>query len=282
MWRSRMSYQELTTRKGCARTSFYTSRFRRSFMRAFWIMWIGRALRMNAVREKAGHASSSKSRSATTRRPRKRSMRDSRRYSMRTRYTALTITLRKKCSKTSSCSGSTTIFLRRMGKDLMKKIYVRELEKVGVEDRGPFYEPVGRASATLVRTNLQMSALVAMDRPKDLSAPAVRAAGRRSLETTCRPRKPTGRAKFVPRPIRRLPFNKRRGAPFARPKPISVHRISLDHPRWEGVQFIMEAGKRMAKRKKEIEIEVVFAIRPRAFAARHPLPRPNRFSARSA
>jgi len=51
------------------------------------------------------------------------------------------------------------------GKDLIEKIYVRELENVGAEDRGPFYESVGALRDVGQNHLLEMVALITMDQP---------------------------------------------------------------------------------------------------------------------
>ena len=104
------------------------------------------------------------------------------------------------------------LFEDNWGRDLIEKINVRELENVGAEDRGPFYESVGALRDVGQNHLLEMIALVAMDQPRDMSADAIRAA-RAALLETIKPLSPFGdRKENIPRAVRRLSRHKRRGS----------------------------------------------------------------------
>ncbi len=145
------------------------------------------------------------------------------------------------------------------GRELIEKIYVRELENVGAEDRGPFYESVGALRDVGQNHLLEMIALVTMDQPRDMSADAIRAARAAILETLT-PLTPSEVAKKT----FRAQYEGYRSIKGVDPKSaVETYfkvALTLSHPRWRGVPIFIEAGKRTVdpKRKEEItEIEVV-------------------------
>jgi len=157
------------------------------------------------------------------------------------------------------------LFEHSWGKETIEKVYVRELENVGVEDRGPFYDPLGALRDVGQNHMLQMAALVAMGQPKDFSADEVRksrAAILKKLQplTEKEAKRRTFRAQYEGyHSIKGVRSDSETETYFR-------VRFNIDHPRWKGVDFVMEAGKRLINpdEKKEItEIEVVF---------RHPEP----------
>ncbi len=146
------------------------------------------------------------------------------------------------------------------GNDLIEKIYVRELENVGAEDRGPFYEGVGALKDVGQNHLLEMIALITMDQPRDMTAESIRAARATMLEKL----KPLSMSEIAKRTFR-AQYDGYRAIKGVDPKSnVETYFkvvLSLAHPRWEGVPIIMEAGKRTIdpKRNEEItEVEVVF------------------------
>ncbi len=153
------------------------------------------------------------------------------------------------------------LFENSWGRESIEKIYVRELENVGAEDRGPFYESVGALRDVGQNHLLEMIALVTMDRPRDMSADAIRTARAALLETV----KPLMAAEIARRTFR-AQYDGYRTVKGVDPKSAveTYFKVGLElsHPRWRGVPIFMEAGKRVvdpAKRDGEVtEIEVVF------------------------
>ncbi len=153
------------------------------------------------------------------------------------------------------------LFEDNWGKDLIEKIYVRELENVGAEDRGPFYESVGALRDVGQNHLLEMIALVTMDQPRDMSADSIRAS-RAALLETIKPITPSEMAKKT----FRAQYDGYRGIKGVDPKSnVETYfkvALELTHPRWQGVPIFIEAGKRVVDpklREGEItEIEVVF------------------------
>lgn len=153
------------------------------------------------------------------------------------------------------------LFEDNWGRDLIEKIYVRELENVGAEDRGPFYESVGALRDVGQNHLLEMIALVAMDQPRDMSADAIRSA-RAALLETIKPLSPSEIAKHT----FRAQYDGYRSVKGVDPKSnVETYfnvALELTHPRWKGVPIFIEAGKRVVDPKKRdgevTEIEVVF------------------------
>jgi glucose-6-phosphate 1-dehydrogenase len=153
------------------------------------------------------------------------------------------------------------LFENNWGRDLIEKIYVRELENVGAEDRGPFYESVGALRDVGQNHLLEMVALVAMDQPRDMSADAIRASRAALLETI----KPLTPSDIVKKTFR-AQYDGYRAVKGVDPKSdVETYfkvGFELAHPRWQGVPIFIEAGKRVIDRKKRegeiTEIEVMF------------------------
>ncbi|HUC31665.1 MAG TPA: glucose-6-phosphate dehydrogenase [Candidatus Paceibacterota bacterium] len=152
------------------------------------------------------------------------------------------------------------LFEDNWGRALIEKIYVRELENVGAEDRGPFYESVGALRDVGQNHLLEMIALVAMDEPRDMTADAIRAARAALLETI----KPLTPSEIAQKTFR-AQYDGYRTIKGVDPKSnVETYfkvALELSHPRWKGVPIFIEAGKRVIdpKRNGEVtEIEVVF------------------------
>ncbi len=150
-----------------------------------------------------------------------------------------------------------------MGKELIEKIYIRELENIGVEDRGAFYDDVGALRDVGQNHLLQMLALTTMDQPRDWSAEAVRGKraeliGMLKTPTLKEIKTSTFRAQYDG-------YHSIKGV-AADSETETYFRVRgyLSHPDWEGVPIIMEAGKRLmspedkAMHKEITEIEVFF------------------------
>ena len=152
------------------------------------------------------------------------------------------------------------LFEDNWGRELIEKINVRELENVGAEDRGPFYESVGALRDVGQNHLLEMIALVAMDQPRDMSADAIRAARAALLETI----KPLSHSEIAKKTFR-AQYDGYRSIKGVDPKSnVETYfkvGLELTHPRWRGVPIFIEAGKRIidSTRNEEVtEIEIVF------------------------
>jgi glucose-6-phosphate 1-dehydrogenase len=154
---------------------------------------------------------------------------------------------------------SNNLFEDNWGKGFIEKIYVRELENVGAEDRGPFYEGVGALKDVGQNHLLEMIALITMEQPRDMSADAIRTARAAILEKL----KPLSHSEIAKKTFR-AQYDGYRTIKGVDPKSsIETYfkvALSLADPRWEGVPIIMEAGKRVVDKKRDgevTEIEVV-------------------------
>jgi len=154
---------------------------------------------------------------------------------------------------------SNNLFKNEWGNELIEKIYIRELENIGAEDRGSFYDNVGALRDVGQNHLLQMLALTTMDQPRDFGADAVRA-NRAAILATLTPltargiKSQTFRAQYDG-------YQKIKGVvPKSKTETYFRVRAELSHPRWCGVPIIMEAGKRLAKANEDeiTEIEIIF------------------------
>ncbi len=152
------------------------------------------------------------------------------------------------------------LFEDSWGNETIESIHVRELENVGAEGRGSFYDGVGALRDVGQNHLLQMIALATMDQPGRWTADAVRKSRADLLKTLHalsleEVRHQTFRAQYNGyRTVKGVTLDSDTETYFK-------VKFSLDHPRWRGVQFTMEAGKRLIdpETKDEVtEIEVVF------------------------
>ncbi len=133
--------------------------------------------------------------------------------------------------------------------DYIERIHVRLWEAIGVETRGAFYDKVGTLRDVGQNHLLQMLALVTMDTPRFLDADGIRTQ-RAALLKTLRPASPmrTFRAQY----------EGYQAIPGVQPNSQTETYFSvetfLDLPRWQGVPCRLEAGKRMGRARKEVEI----------------------------
>lgn len=135
----------------------------------------------------------------------------------------------------------------------IEKIEIRLLEKIGVEDRGTFYDGVGALRDVGQNHLLQMLALVTMDHPKDYDSGTVRATRANLLKKLRIPDK-----KEVENFTFRAQYDGYRNIKGVDPKSTTETyfkvRAFLDNKRWQGVPIIMESGKRFSEPLKEIII----------------------------
>jgi len=135
----------------------------------------------------------------------------------------------------------------------IEKIEISLLEKIGVEDRGSFYDSVGALKDVGQNHILQMLALITMDHPLNLEADAIRGK-RAALLSRLLPLKrdqiktQTFRAQY--RGYRQI-----QGVdPHSQTETYFRIKGQLDSPRWHGVPIIMESGKRIKDVRKEIVV----------------------------
>lgn len=146
---------------------------------------------------------------------------------------------------------SNNLFEKNWNKELIENIHIRLLEKIGVEDRGNFYDGIGAFRDVGQNHLLQVLALITMEYPKNLASEEVRksrAAAIQSLKVPAREeiKQSTFRAQYNGyRAIPGVASNSQTETYFK----IKAQLISS---RWGGVPIILEGGKRLAEQRKEI------------------------------
>lgn len=135
----------------------------------------------------------------------------------------------------------------------VEMIRVRLFEKIGVEDRGAFYDEVGALQDVGQNHLLQMLALATMDRPERYDAAAVRPKRAALIEALTIPTVKEAAAHSF-----RAQYEGYRGVKGVKPgsKTETYFRVEggIENHRWEGVPFVLESGKRLGEALKEIEI----------------------------
>ncbi len=135
----------------------------------------------------------------------------------------------------------------------IEKIHIRLLEKIGVEQRGSFYDKVGALEDVGQNHLLQMLALITMDFPGSLESSAVRRKRAELLETLIVPTEEeiknfTYRAQYDGyKNIDGVDKESKTETYFK-------VKLGMNHPKFAGVPVILESGKRLSDVKKEIEI----------------------------
>ncbi|MBI2613092.1 glucose-6-phosphate dehydrogenase [Candidatus Kaiserbacteria bacterium] len=148
---------------------------------------------------------------------------------------------------------SNNLFELAWGNELIENIHVKLLERIGVEDRGEFYDHVGALRDVGQNHLLQMLALVTMDAPVSFDAASIqkkRAEILRSLNVVSP--KEAGTATFR---AQHEGYDSIKGvASGSQTETYFKIRTELAHPKWRGVPVVLESGKRMGRALKEIVI----------------------------
>ncbi|GIW66506.1 MAG: hypothetical protein KatS3mg095_0404 [Candidatus Parcubacteria bacterium] len=148
---------------------------------------------------------------------------------------------------------SNDIFEKIWNKDNIEKVEIRLLEKIGVEDRGAFYDGLGALRDVGQNHLLQILALLTMDNPIKFSADNIRNKRAEILKYLIPPsieeiKNFSYRAQYLG--YRKIKDVK----PKSNTETYFKIRAFLSHPRWQGVPFILESGKRLKEQIKEIII----------------------------
>lgn len=157
---------------------------------------------------------------------------------------------------------SNNLFETDWGNDLIEQVHIRLFETLGVEERGSFYDGVGALRDVGQNHVLQLLALLTLDHPLQMDADTIRARRADVLEML-RVLLPSDMADHT----FRAQYAGYQDIPgVVRGSSTETYfkiRGFLDHPRWSDVPFVMEGGKRLGKRLKEVE--VVFRHPTRCF-----------------
>ncbi|MBI2475831.1 MAG: glucose-6-phosphate dehydrogenase (NADP(+)) [Candidatus Taylorbacteria bacterium] len=129
----------------------------------------------------------------------------------------------------------------------IEKIAIKLFEKEGINGRGAFYDALGALRDVGQNHALQMAALVAMEKPEDFSAAAVRAK-RAAILKKFKLAKDAARAQYQG-------YKTEPGvSPSSTTETYFKIELGLATPRWRGVGFILESGKGLPQSYAAIEV----------------------------
>ncbi len=148
---------------------------------------------------------------------------------------------------------SNNLFEKIWNNQFIEQIEIKLWETLGVELRGPFYDGVGALRDMGQNHIMQMLALVTMERPNAFTAAAIRDQRVAILKTL-----PELTKKEVAENTLRAQYESYQTikgvSPTSTTETYFKVKTELTSPRWKGVPIIMESGKRMGEKKKEIII----------------------------
>ncbi len=133
------------------------------------------------------------------------------------------------------------------------KVHIKLFEKIGMEGRGAFYDPVGALKDVGQNHILQMLALIAMDKPKTFSANSIRRERKNILEKL----QLIKGAKIKQQVVKGQYEGYLRETGVSRETTTETYfriKAAIASPRWKGVPFYIESGKAMAESKTEIDV----------------------------
>lgn len=148
---------------------------------------------------------------------------------------------------------SNNLYEQSWSNQFIERIEIRLLEKLGVEDRGSFYDKVGALRDVGQNHLLQMLALITMEHPQSLDATAIRARRAEALDhlgimSPADVASKTFRAQYEG-------YKHISGVePDSTTETYFRLETAIDSPRWRGVPITLEAGKRLGEAVKEIVI----------------------------
>jgi glucose-6-phosphate 1-dehydrogenase len=159
---------------------------------------------------------------------------------------------------------SNSIFERLWSRESVDSIQITVSEKIGVGDRGGYYEEAGALRDMVQNHMLQVLSLIAMEPPVSLEAEAVRDEKVKLLKSI-RPLTPDDVAKQIvrgqyfagsvggePRPgYRQEPKVK----PDSNVETFVALKLLIDNWRWSGVPFYLRTGKNLPQSASEVRIQ---------------------------
>ncbi|MCW4019957.1 MAG: glucose-6-phosphate dehydrogenase [Candidatus Bathyarchaeota archaeon] len=135
----------------------------------------------------------------------------------------------------------------------IESITIKLLESIGVEDRGEFYDSVGALRDVGQNHLLQMLALITMENPRKFESTLIQRGRAEILEKL-----KTLREDEIRNLTFRAQYNSYRGVKGVRPDSTTETYFKvaafLDSARWRGVPIVLESGKRLKTRRKEIVV----------------------------
>ncbi|MBI4239586.1 glucose-6-phosphate dehydrogenase [Candidatus Uhrbacteria bacterium] len=146
---------------------------------------------------------------------------------------------------------SNKLFEQSWNNEHIESVHIRLWETLGVEKRGAFYDAVGALRDMGQNHVLQIIALLTMDHPESYHASSIRKKRAEILERLVVPTRDEVLASTY-----RAQYHGYRSIanvhPASETETYFRARAYLDTPRWCGVPFIFESGKRLGEARKEI------------------------------
>jgi len=148
---------------------------------------------------------------------------------------------------------SNNLFENNWNNNVIESINIQVLENIGVEERGVFYDHVGALRDVGQNHLLQMLALATMEYPESYKGESIRSKRGEVLQTL----KPLSIAEIKTFSYRAQynGYRKIKGVQEnSQTETYFKIRGFFDNPRWVGVPFTLESGKRLGEAEKKITI----------------------------
>lgn len=149
------------------------------------------------------------------------------------------------------------VFEAVWNRDYVQSVEITVAERLGVEERGEFYDTAGALRDMLQNHMVQMLCFAAMECPRSLAADDVRDAKLAVLQAL-RPMDKADAARLCVRAQYTAADGMKgytqeiRVPPDSRTETYAALEARLDNERWQGVPFYLRTGKRLPERKAEI------------------------------
>ena len=148
---------------------------------------------------------------------------------------------------------SNALFDSSWSNKYIEKVQIRLWERLGVEKRGVFYDGLGALRDVGQNHLLQMVALMTMDNPGGFYSEAIRNKRVEILNTL----QTIDRTEIIKNTYRAQYKDYRKIEGVNRSSNTETYfkiKLFLNHPRWKGVPFILESGKKLKEQRKEIVV----------------------------
>lgn len=155
---------------------------------------------------------------------------------------------------------SNIIFESLWNHQYIDHIQITSSETFGVETRGSFYDSTGAMRDMIQSHMLQLLSLIAMEKPQDLSPDKIKDEKVKVLQSI---------KEYLPNEIKKNVIRGQYGSkdnikayrdednvnPQSMTETFVAMKLEVDNPRWQGVNFYLRTGKRMAKKCTEIVVQ---------------------------
>jgi len=148
---------------------------------------------------------------------------------------------------------SNDLFEHQWNKNFIEKIDIRVWETLGVEERGAFYDGVGALRDVGQNHLLQMLAFVTMNEPTAFTSEAIREK-RAELLKKLAPILPKNMVTATARGQYEGYKTIKNVDPSSATETYFKVMLEINDDRWRGVPIMIESGKRMGERRKEIVV----------------------------